>query len=126
LQPRLVTEIKDAKGKSIWKFQQQTIPNAKPLKASTITAVKEMMRLVVTKGTAKSLATNDWQLAGKTGTAQVGVDNEKYHKWMVGFAPYAKPMYAVSVVVKNVRDANDNRAKQIYQEVMSALQALNK
>lgn len=126
LQPRLVTEIRDAKGKPIWKFQQQTLPGSKPFKPSTIAAAKEMMRLVVTKGTARSLAKNDWQLAGKTGTAQVGIHNEKYHKWMVGFAPYSKPTYAVSVVVKNVNNANDNRSKQIYQEVMSALQTLNK
>jgi cell division protein FtsI/penicillin-binding protein 2 len=124
IQPRLVTEIQDHNHKPIWKFTNQYIPNAKPLKPSTIQAVKNMMRMVVTKGTARSLAEDNWKLSGKTGTAQVGVDKSRYNKWMIGFAPYSKPQYAVSVVIKNVKNSNDVRAKKIYQEVMDVLRTL--
>jgi cell division protein FtsI/penicillin-binding protein 2 len=125
VQPRIVTEIQDHKGKVVWKFTNKYVSNAKPLKPSTINAVKKMMRMVVTKGTARSLARDNWQLSGKTGTAQVGVDKSRYNKWMIGFAPYSKPQYAVSVVIKNVDDANDTRAKKIYKEVMEVLRDLN-
>lgn len=124
IQPRLVTEIQDHNKKPIWKFTNKYIPNAKPLKPSTINAVKNMMRMVVTKGTARSLAQDNWKLSGKTGTAQVGVDKSQYNKWMIGFAPYSKPQYAVSVVIKNVKNSNDARAKKIYQEVMDVLRTL--
>ncbi|WP_028776460.1 peptidoglycan D,D-transpeptidase FtsI family protein [Shimazuella kribbensis] len=126
IQPRLVTEIQDHKGKVVWKFTNKYVSNSKPLKPSTINAVKKMMRMVVTKGTARSLARDNWQLSGKTGTAQVGADKSLYNKWMIGFAPYSKPQYAVSVVIKNVGDANDTRAKKIYKEVMDVLRNLNK
>jgi cell division protein FtsI/penicillin-binding protein 2 len=124
IQPRIVTGIQDAHGKSIYTFTNKYMPHAKPLKASTIDAVKQMMRMVVTKGTARSLSDENWQLSGKTGTAQVGVDKSLYNKWMVGFAPYSKPQYAVSVVIKNVKNANDARAKNIYREVMEVLHSL--
>jgi penicillin-binding protein 4B len=124
IQPRLVTEILDHNNKSIWKFTNKYIPNAKAMKPSTINAVKNMMRMVVTKGTARSLSRDNWQLSGKTGTAQVGVDKSRYNKWMIGFAPYSKPQYAVSVVIKNVKNSNDTRAKRIYREVMDVLRTL--
>jgi cell division protein FtsI/penicillin-binding protein 2 len=119
-----VTEIQDHNKKAIWKFTNKYIPNAKPLKPSTINAVKNMMRMVVTKGTARSLAQDNWKLSGKTGTAQVGLDKSRYNKWMIGFAPYSKPQYAVSVVIKNVKNSNDARAKKIYQDVMEVLRTL--
>jgi cell division protein FtsI/penicillin-binding protein 2 len=124
IQPRLVTEIRDANGKPVWKFTNKYLPNVKPFKTSTLTAVKRMMRMVVTSGTARSLSGTSWQLAGKTGTAQIGLSNQLYNKWMIGFAPYTKPLYSVSVVIKKVKDADDPRAKRIFQAAMEILRKM--
>lgn len=67
---------------------------------SALQIVREGMRLAVTEGTAVGM--NDlsyMRLAGKTGTAQLGVNNEYYNMWFVGFWPYEKPKYAVVVLM---------------------------
>lgn len=39
-------------------------------------------------------------MAGKTGTAEYGQkEDRKKHGWMIVFAPYDKPRYAVAMVV---------------------------
>ncbi len=39
------------------------------------------------------------QLAGKTGTAQLGLHNEYYNMWAVGFWPYNNPKYVYVVLM---------------------------
>jgi cell division protein FtsI/penicillin-binding protein 2 len=57
------------------------------LKPATVTAMQQMMREVVTSGTAKSLAS--WPgppIAGKTGTAQFDdAHPDLTHSWFIGF-----------------------------------------
>jgi penicillin-binding protein 2 len=65
-----------------------------PAPESALQIVREGMRLGATEGTSHGL--NDLsfvQLAGKTGTAQLGLHNEYYNSWAVGFWPYDKPKY---------------------------------
>ncbi|HEX5774818.1 MAG TPA: penicillin-binding transpeptidase domain-containing protein, partial [Candidatus Paceibacterota bacterium] len=63
---------------------------------------REGMRLGVTEGT--SVGLNDLssfvRIASKTGTAQLGANNEYYNMWAVGFFPYEKPKYAYVVVME--------------------------
>ncbi|MBP9816925.1 MAG: hypothetical protein KBD05_02755 [Candidatus Pacebacteria bacterium] len=63
--------------------------------------VREGMRMGVTEGTSVGLNALPYvQAAGKTGTAQLGVNNEQYNSWAVGFFPYDKPKYAYAVVME--------------------------
>lgn len=77
-----------------------------------------MMRMAVTEGTAVAVQSAKWRLAGKTGTAQVGKNKDRYNKWMIGYGPYNRPRYAVSVVLRGVPDSQDPRAVRIFQRVM--------
>jgi len=65
--------------------------------------VREGMRDVVNAptGTGKHAALPDVMVAGKTGTAEIGKKGEG-HKlaWMIAFAPYEAPRYAVVVMVE--------------------------
>ncbi len=62
---------------------------------------REGMRLGVTEGTSLGLnALSYVKAAGKTGTAQLGVNNEHYNMWSVGFFPYDAPKYAWAVVME--------------------------
>jgi penicillin-binding protein 2 len=64
--------------------------------------VHQGMRLVVTDplGTAKSLNALPFAVAAKTGTAQVGVNNQYINAWATGFFPYDNPKYAFVVMME--------------------------
>jgi penicillin-binding protein 4B len=126
IQPRLATEVREEKGGVVFSFVNKYLPTARPLKPSTLLAMRKMMRAVVTQGTATSVATAKWPLAGKTGTAQVGVDKSRYHRWMIGFGPAEHPRYSVAVLIRSVPDAEDPRAKRIFKSVMDELAQLER
>lgn len=68
-----------------------------------IEAIRKGMKGVTSEsgGTAYSYFTDlDIEIAGKTGSAQTGVDGEA-HAWFVGFAPYDDPEIAIVVFVEN-------------------------
>jgi penicillin-binding protein 2 len=60
-------------------------------------------------GTARGIRTKDYEIAGKTGTAQDWLPgtsrkddkNKDYKTWFIAFAPYDQPKYAVCVFVEN-------------------------
>jgi penicillin-binding protein 2 len=89
------------------KLVKPTIIKGNPPSGETIAVdptalqiVREGMRLGATEGTSKGL--NDLsfvQLAGKTGTAQLGYHNEYYNMWAVGFWPYNNPKYVYVVLM---------------------------
>ncbi len=62
--------------------------------------VKEGMFLVVNgNGTATHIRSNEFKIAGKTGTAQN--PHGKDHALFIGFAPFENPKIAIAVVVEN-------------------------
>lgn len=65
------------------------------------TTVKGGMRLAVTSslGTGKGLANLENDFAVKTGTAQVGANNNFINTWIIGFFPYKDPQYAFVILM---------------------------
>ena len=61
----------------------------------------QYMRDAVVSGTGRSLSTNPWKIAGKTGTAEVA--GSPSHAWFVGFAPYGQDTrrIAFAVIIEN-------------------------
>ncbi len=65
--------------------------------------MQECMRLAVTEGTGKALASSPARIAGKTGTAETGwIQNGKMleHGWFCGYFPYDNPKYAMAVIAE--------------------------
>ncbi len=62
--------------------------------------VRGGMRLAVTNGTAIALNVPGIKVAAKTGTAQVGANNELVHSWVEGFFPYDNPRYTFALVLE--------------------------
>lgn len=62
--------------------------------------VRAGMRQAVLEGTAAGLNTSYINVAGKTGTAEVGTSKDHVHSWVVGFFPYEKPRYAFAVLME--------------------------
>ncbi len=70
--------------------------------------VREGMREGVTEGgTSQGLDVPYVAVAGKTGTAQVGVGNQFDNSWSTGFFPYGDPKYAWIVLMEHGPIAND-------------------
>lgn len=65
-----------------------------------LTIVNEGMRQAVTEGTAQALSVPGIPTAGKTGTAEVGIDKELINSLIIGFFPYENPKYAFAVVME--------------------------
>ncbi len=71
---------------------------------STLEVVRGGMRDVVNSesGTGKRARIDAAVVAGKTGTAQYGRPGEgRKHTWMIAFAPFEEPRYAVALVIED-------------------------
>jgi cell division protein FtsI (penicillin-binding protein 3) len=111
IKPLFVSEIKE-RNKTIKKFNKEVI-NPKICSDNTIKKLKSLLENVVKKGTAKSIYSKDFSMAGKTGTAQGnyginGGSNKHYISSFVGFFPVEKPKYTCIVVVHKPSTINGN------------------
>jgi cell division protein FtsI (penicillin-binding protein 3) len=99
MRPMFVKEVRK-RGKTIREFKPEVI-NESVCTQKTVDKAKKMMEGVVSNGTAKSLKAADYLIAGKTGTAQMGMVNGKmtYQASFVGYFPADNPKYACIVVV---------------------------
>ncbi|TAG56286.1 MAG: PASTA domain-containing protein [Cytophagales bacterium] len=76
---------------------------------STLEKVKTMMLEVVESGTAKNIHTDNYMIAGKTGTAQIrkkGLYTKSYYTSFCGFFPADKPKYSCIVVISDPKGFN--------------------
>ncbi len=96
-------------GKIIEKHTTQVI-NPTICSKSTIEAVIPLLIGVVEEGTAKNIRTNNYLIAGKTGTTVINFNNrdegeEKvYQASFAGFFPADNPRYSCIVVINNPRE----------------------
>lgn len=102
MRPYLVSEIQED-GKTIKKFEPKVLEE-KIASAEAIKKAQHILTNVVTKGTGKGIHTEDYQIAGKTGTAIVadpvlGYTKSKYQASFCGYYPAEDPVYSCIVVV---------------------------
>lgn len=75
--------------------------------------IMEGMRMTVTTGTAQVLNFPEMKIAGKTGTAQVGVYNQYINSWFVGVWPYTDPQYVIVYLLEK-GDAKNSKSASLY------------
>lgn len=101
LRPQLVAKIEDRNGETLFELQPQ--PVRRVLSPATSKAMREMLAQVVGEGTGKSAQCDEYDIGGKTGTAQKVVDglysHEKYVGSFCGFAPADRPRLVCLVAV---------------------------
>jgi cell division protein FtsI (penicillin-binding protein 3) len=105
MRPQFVKEIRN-KGQLIKTFAPVVI-NPSICSKSTIDKAKEMMEGVVKEGTATFLRTAPYQIAAKTGTAQIAIGNKGYTQdgkktylaSLCGYFPAKDPLYSIIIVV---------------------------
>ncbi|AKM84126.1 TPA: hypothetical protein DCZ46_00240 [Candidatus Campbellbacteria bacterium] len=76
-------------------------PERIPIDLNNFKIVKEGMRQAVTEGTAQGLSVPYTKVAGKTGTAELGVSKKYVNAWIIGFFPYENPKYAFAVIMEH-------------------------
>lgn len=100
MEPKLVNEVIDKNGNTVKTIQPKEIRRV--LDTGVAATVKDYM-----KGVVDDKVNSSWSFfkgtnaAGKTGTAETGVDSDTPHSWFIGFAPAEDPQIAVAVIVEN-------------------------
>jgi len=69
------------------------------LDSSNAAALTDLMIAVVNEGTGSAVQSNQYQAAGKTGSAEFETGKNS-HAWFVGFAPADNPKVVVSIIVE--------------------------
>ncbi len=97
MKPYLIDHIENHKGKVI----NNNLPNVYGtlLEPSITRTMTEYMIEVVNSGTAKQGASEDFQIAAKTGSAENSAGDA--HGWFVGFAPADNPQIVIAILVEN-------------------------
>ena len=106
--PLFTTQIlKD--GQKVYEHSKKIINPAICSKSSIVQIIPYLID-VVEKGTAKSIRTKKYKIAGKTGTTLLAYGNKsednikKYQTSFVGFFPAENPKYSCMVVVNNPKE----------------------
>lgn len=114
--PYLVDSIENSEAYLVKKFNPKVRERLmEPWEAETLV---DYMAEVVSTGTAKSLISDKYTVAGKTGTAQNKTD-DKAHSWFVGFANTNKAEIAVVIIVENA-GSSSKHAVPIAKEIFNA------
>lgn len=97
MKPYLIDRIESDTGDLIEKFLPTT--NGQVVSLETSSALSQMMGLVVSEGTGEKAYSDAYEVAGKTGSAEL--DQGITHAWFVGFAPIDNPKIAIVVLVED-------------------------
>jgi len=87
--PHVLKEVRDPVTQAIETVTTPNILHKSEITPDVFEFVRQDMRAVVSQGTAQFLnsRTIPVQIAGKTGTAQMGLD-DRFHLWFTSYAPY--------------------------------------
>ncbi|CAN5278568.1 penicillin-binding transpeptidase domain-containing protein [soil metagenome] len=98
--PHVMAEVRDDEGEVVDAYEPVAWKQA--VEGGAAQTIREAMVGVVEGGTASGLAIDGVEVAGKTGTAQLGTEPPSSHAWIIGFAgpPGGQPTVAVAVIVE--------------------------
>jgi len=117
--PYVVQRIVTHDGSTVHTTHPRNLGRA--IKPETAQVLNQMMVAVVQGGTGTAAAIPGIQVAGKTGTAETGVDHI-YTAWFVAFAPADNPQVAIAVVLeKQANGFGGVVSAPIAKQVMEAL-----
>ena len=109
--PVSYTKVEDSRGQII--LQNKTNAN-RVMSEQSAYVLKDILRTVVTSGTATTARLSNMTAAGKTGSTQDNVD-----KWFVGFTPYYVGGVWVGYDERKEIDVGGEISKQIWKKVMT-------
>ncbi len=105
MQPYMVSEI-HAQGKKAQKIEPKVL-NKQAISVQTTQVLTDMLTTVIDKGTASNIKSENYKIAGKTGTAWLSSGNKGYgdkkefQAAFAGFFPANDPQFTIIVVVNS-------------------------
>ena len=103
VKPRFIKSVKEF-DKTIESFDKKILKE-RICSDKTLEEIQEILKNVVVRGTAKSLYSSTFSMAGKTGTAQTDYwmkdwqENKRYISSFAGYFPADNPKYSCIVVI---------------------------
>jgi peptidoglycan glycosyltransferase len=98
VKPRLTSKIVDPDGRTSERINPQDVTRV--MSESTAKTLAGMMSKVVQEGTGTAAALEGIDVAGKTGTAEIDVQNNITQPWFIAFAPVNNPRIAIAATVE--------------------------
>ena len=112
--PYYTQEIVSASGSVVQKAAPKQWKVA--MSAATASTLSMMMQRVVNAGTGTAAALEGIQVAGKTGTAEVGDGTNL--AWFIAFAPAENPTVAIAVVIEDTQSTGGEAAAPLAADVI--------
>jgi peptidoglycan glycosyltransferase len=116
MRPRLVERVRDPDGRTVDTVRPSRENDV--MKSETAAALAGMMSQVVKEGTGTAAALEGIDVAGKTGTAEVGGTNQA---WFIAFAPVQSPRVAIAATVERTSGQGGTVAAPVAKRVMETL-----
>ncbi len=123
MEPHLTDRIVDLDGRTVERIEPKEAERViDPESAGQLT---QMMSNVVREGTGVGAALEGVEVAGKTGTAELNIEQRINQPWFIGFAPLNAPKIAIAVTLERVQGAQSQGgavaapiAKLVLQELL--------
>ena len=120
MKPTFLQSAKDADGRTTDELDPSEQSDV--ISSDTANQLTDMMTHVTEEGTAAGLTVGGIAFAGKTGTAEIDVENSINRPWFIGFAPAEDPKIAVAVMLERCQGCFGGEvAGPIATQVMEAL-----
>jgi peptidoglycan glycosyltransferase len=115
MEPRLVQRITDPEGRTV----DEPMPEQaeRVMSESSANKVATMMRSVVREGSGTAAALEGVEVAGKTGTAEINIEQGINDLWFIGFTRDV----AVAVIIEREQGQGGTVAAPIAKQVLQAL-----
>lgn len=115
--PHVLAEVRDSEGEVLQRYEPKPWMTAVPPNVAQQT--RDMMVGVVAGGSGTRAQIPGVSVAGKTGTAQTGLD--KSHVWFISFAPAEAPRVAVAVMLEDQPSTNEATGGALAAPVAAAM-----
>jgi peptidoglycan glycosyltransferase len=99
MRPYLVDQVQTSTSDPVYSTEPEVLSNA--VSPSTASELTKLLVSTVSNGTARPAAIPGVEVAGKTGTAQSGIDDVPPYAWFVSFAPATNAKVAVAVMIES-------------------------
>ena len=121
--PHVLRDVRDPDGNVVDTYDPEVWTTAMDEPAADL--MREAMRGVVDSGTATRLDVPGFDVAGKTGTAQLGTDPPRSHAWIIGFAgpEGEEPTIAIAVIIQGQPGASEQTGGRVAAPVAQAVLA---
>jgi penicillin-binding protein A len=118
MRPQLVDRVVSPAGKTVTRTKKEALGQV--MSAHNASELGEAMEDVVRAGTGTNAQISGVRIAGKTGTAETGVQGRKMTAF-VAFAPVGAPQVAIAVMLENQSGVGGTTAAPIARQVLETL-----